>query len=154
MRVPWIVAGPGIAANQRTNAMCHLFDVLPTLGELCGVSAPKTSEGLSFPWTLRDPAQAARADLIFAYRDVQRAVRGDRWKLIRYPKVDKTQLFDLQHDPDETTNLAEKAEHAPKVAELTTLLEKEMRRSGDSDSLHDAKTTPAEWTPPASKRAP
>jgi len=104
--------------------------------------------------TLRDPSQPARADLIFAHEEVQRAVRDDRWKLIRYPKVDKTQLFDLREDPDETTNLADKAEHAPKVADLTALLEKEMRRSGDRASLDDAKTTPAEWTPPAPKRVP
>ncbi|NJN05795.1 MAG: hypothetical protein HC814_04685 [Rhodobacteraceae bacterium] len=35
---------------------------------------------------------------MLAYRDVQRAWRDDRWKLIRYPQVDVTQLFDIKND--------------------------------------------------------
>ena len=34
MRVPLIVAGPGIAVDKRSDAMCYLFDVMPTLGKL------------------------------------------------------------------------------------------------------------------------
>ena len=40
VRVPLIISGPGIPAGKRTDAMCYLFDVLPTLGKLCGV--PRT----------------------------------------------------------------------------------------------------------------
>ncbi len=149
MRVPLIIAGPGIPENQRTEAMCYLFDVLPTLGKLCGVSGPKTSDGIDFSATLTDSAKPARSKLMFAYRNVQRAFTDGRWKLIRYPQVDRTQLFDLQADPFEVTNLADKPEHATKVAELTTALEKEMQQSGDSAALKIANPTPAEWTPPA-----
>ena len=55
--------------------------------------------------------------LYTGYRNCQRAVRDDRWKLIRYPLVDKTQLFDLGADPRELNNLADKPEHAAKLAE-------------------------------------
>ena len=79
---------------------------------------------------------------------MQRAICDDRWKLIRYPQVDRTQLFDLQSDPQEITNLAGKPEHAAKVAELMALLEKEMRQSGDTGVLKVANPKPAEWTPP------
>src|SRR3954468_11403256 len=60
LRVPLIIAGPGIAANQTTEAMCYLYDVMPTLGSLCGVSGPATSEGMDLSPTLRDPAVPAR----------------------------------------------------------------------------------------------
>ncbi len=149
MRVPLIMAGPGIAEGRRTEAMCYLFDVMPTLGRLCAVPGPTTSEGIDFSPVLSDPGKSARTELMFAYRDVQRAVRDDRWKLIRYPKVDRVQLFDLKTDPYEVTNLADKPEHAPKVAELTTLLEKQMTAFGDPAPLRPAKTGPAEWSPPA-----
>ncbi len=49
MRVPLLISGPGIAAGQRTDALCYLFDVLPTLGQLCGVSGPKSSQGIPSP---------------------------------------------------------------------------------------------------------
>ena len=149
VRVPLIIGGPGIAQGKRTDAMCYLFDVMPTLGKMCGVTGPKECEGLDFTATLRDPAKPARGTMVFAYRTVQRAVRDDRWKLIRYPQVDRTQLFDLQNDPHEVTDLAAKPEHAEKVAELTTLLAQELQRSGDAAALKVANPKPAEWTPPA-----
>ena len=151
VRVPLIISGPGIPAGQRTEAMCYLFDVLPTLGKMCGVSGPKTSDGIPFTATLGDPAKPARSNMIFAYKDVQRAVCDARWKLIRYPQVDRTQLFDLQSDPHEATNLADKPEHAAKITELTALLEKEMQSSGDTGTLKVANPKPADWTPPATK---
>ena len=148
MRVPLIIAGPGIAENQRSEAMCYLFDVLPTLGKLSGVTGPKTSDGIDFSASLTDSTKPARSQLMFAYRNVQRAFTDGRWKLIRYPQVDRTQLFDLQADPFEVTNLADKPEHAAKVAELTAALEKEMQQSGDNSALKVATPATAEWSPP------
>jgi arylsulfatase A-like enzyme len=150
--VPLILAGPGIPAGKTTDALCYLFDVLPTLGKLCHVPGPTTSEGVPFLATLRDPVKPARPYLIFAYRDVQRAIRDKRWKLIRYPQVDRMQLFDLKNDPYECTNLAGRAPYAAKVRELTTLLAKEMRREGDTAALQVAHPKPAEWRPPAGQR--
>jgi arylsulfatase A-like enzyme len=149
VRVPLLISGPGIPANSRTGAMCYLFDVLPTLGKMCGVTGPTTSDGIDFSATLRDPEMPARSSMIFAYKNVQRAVCDARWKLIRYPQVDRTQLFDLQSDPHEATNLADQPENAARIAELTTLLEKEMQRSGDTGVLKVANPKPADWTPPS-----
>ena len=150
VRVPLIISGPGIAANQRTDAMCYLFDLLPTLGKLCGVTGPVSSDGIAFQAALGDPSKPARDVMIFAYKDIQRAVCDARWKLIRYPQVDKTQLFDLQTDPQETTNLAERTDMAPKVAELTALLARDMKLSGDSGALSVSHPKPAAWSPPKS----
>jgi len=148
IRVPLLIAGPGIAAGKTTEAMCYLFDVLPTLGKLCGVPPPYTSEGVEFSRTLRDPSRPARRQLIFAYRNVQRALRDDRWKLIRYPVVDKTQLFDLQTDPLEVHNLADEPDQAARVRALTIRLENEMRHDGDTARLRVVNPQPAHWTPP------
>ena len=148
VRVPLIFSGPGIPTNQRTDAMCYLFDVLPTLGKLCGVSAPAQSEGVEFGATLRDAAASARPQLMFAYKNVQRAVLQGNWKLIRYPFANRTQLFDMQLDPHEMDSLAGQPEHAAKLAEMTTLLEKEMKDFGDNAKLTIANSKPADWTPP------
>lgn len=154
VRVPLIIGGPGIPAGKRTEALCYLFDVLPTLGKLCDVPGPETSEGIDFTACLKDPATPSRPHLMFAYRNLQRAIRDDRWKLIRYPLIDKTQLFDLQADPRELTDLAGKPEHAAKVAELTELLKKEMERYGDAAPLQVATPQPADWTPPGKDTKP
>ena len=148
VRVPLIISGPGIPADSRTDAMCYLFDVLPTLAKHCSVGDCKGSDGIDFNPTLADPTKPARSSMIFAYKNVQRAVRDERWKLIRYPQVDRTQLFDLQTDPFEVHNLADLPENAAKVAELTSLLEKEMVVQGDKVTLKVGNPGPADWSPP------
>ncbi len=154
LRVPLIISGPGIPQGQRTNAMCYLFDVLPTLGKLCDVPGPSTSEGIEFTAAVKDPTHAARPQLVFGYKGVQRAIRDDRWKLIRYPHIDKTLLFDLRADPHEVIDLAGKPEHAAQVADLMTRLEKELAAFGDTQPLKVSNPQPAEWTPPVAKARP
>ena len=151
MRVPLVVAGPGIPANQRTDAMCYLFDVLPSLGALSGVTGPKTSEALDLSATLRNPTTPARTSLMFAYQKVQRSLRDERYKLIRYPQVDRTQLFDLVADPAERTDLSARPEHAARVATMTAALAAEMKRLGDPQPLSVASPRPVTWSPPPAR---
>lgn len=153
IRVPLVIAGPGIAQGQKTSAMCYLFDVLPTLGKLCNVPAPATSEGREFSSTLKDPQQPARPEMIFAYRGVQRAIRDERYKLIRYPHIDKTQLFDLQSDPFEKHDLVGEPAHADRVKGMLAKLEEQLRASNDKGSLTVPNPQPAEWTPPKKDKA-
>ena len=149
VRVPLIIAGPGIAEGKTTDALCYLWDVLPTLGALCGVAAPPASEGQDLGAVLRDPAKPARPALVFAYKDVQRAVCDTRWKLIRYPRVDRTQLFDLQTDPQEIHNLAGQPEFAAKEKEMFALLARQQQFYGDTLPLTVPNPQPADWAPPA-----
>ena len=129
--------------------MCYLYDVMPTLGKLCGVANQETSEACDFSATLRDPNHASRSELVFAYRDFQRAIRDDRWKLIRYPQIDKTQLFDLQNDLFEQNDLAAKGECAGKVQELTSRLQRTLKQYGDKCALTVPSPKPSAWSPPS-----
>lgn len=148
MRVPLLISGPGIAEGKRTNAMCYLLDLFPTLGEMCQVKGPSTSEGNSFQKVLSDPGQPGRDHVLLAYRDVQRAVRDDRYKLIRYPKIDRTQLFDLQSDPEEIHDLSGQQELETKKTQLLARLKEAQTEFGDKAALVVANPTPADWSPP------
>jgi arylsulfatase A-like enzyme len=139
-----------LPAGKQTDAMCYLFDLMPTLGKLCNVTGPSTSDGISFDATLKDPAAPARSEIFLAYKEVQRSVRDERWKLIRYPVVDKTQLFDLKTDPYETTNLADKPGQARRVAAMMEMLAEQQAKFGDKDPLKVSNPKPAAWSPPAS----
>ena len=149
MRVPLIVAGPGIAADKRSEAMCYLFDVMPTLGKLCGIVTPQGSNGREFSSVLKDPAQPGRPFLMFGYKTIQKALSDGRWKLIRYPHVDRTQLFDLQSDPFETKDLSADPAQVERIKAMLTKLAAEMKADGDNDPLTAAKILPAEWKAPS-----
>jgi arylsulfatase A-like enzyme len=148
VRVPLIVAGPGIAANRRTEAMCYLFDVFATLGHRAGVAAPVTNDGIDLNPVLKNPSKAARTEMIFAYRKLQRAIRDDRWKLIRYPEIDRTQLFDLKTDPFETRDLIAHPALRSTATRLLTQLERLQKQSGDPGVLNVAEPKPDSWSPP------
>ncbi len=149
MRVPLILRGPGVPRAQPQSAFVYLLDLCPTLIELSGQTIPASIEGQSLVplWTGR--TNSIRGTIFTAYRDCQRALRDDRWKLIRYPLVDRTQLFDLQVDPFETNNLASHPAQAAKLAEMSGMLETAQRHYGDSAPLKVAKPASAEWKPPA-----
>lgn len=148
MRVPLVVAGPGIAADQRSDAMCYLFDVMPTLGKLCGVATPLGSNGREFSSVLKDPTLPGRPFLMFGYKTIHKALNDGRWKLIRYPHVDRTQLFDLQSDPFETKDLSADPAHAERIKAMLDKLGAEMKADGDNDPLTAGKILPAEWKAP------
>jgi len=153
MHVPLVIAGPGIPKGK-SEALAYLMDLFPTFCDFAAAKIPASVEGNSLLPLIQGRTPRVRDVLYTAYRDCQRAVRDDRWKLIRYPLVDKTQLFDLSSDPHELTNLAEKPEHAAKLAEMTALLEREMARYGDTTPLKVANPKPAEWTPPGASVKP
>jgi arylsulfatase A-like enzyme len=151
MHVPCVIAGPGIPAG-RSDALVYLMDLFPTFVELAGAALPAGVESHSLLPILQGKKAGVREVLYTGYRNAQRAVRDARWKLIRYPLVDKTQLFDLRTDTLELSNLADKPEHATKVAEMMTLLANEQKLYGDTAPLIVPNPMPAAWTPPTAEQ--
>ncbi|MCB1056969.1 MAG: sulfatase [Acidobacteria bacterium] len=121
-RVPLIVVAPGVTpAGAVCDRPVSLLDLYPTLLELLGVGAEEPLpghplEGNSLvPW-LRDPKLGGGTPaLSMIRRDF--AVRSERWRYIRYGSGDE-ELYDLDADPEEWTNLADRPELAPIKSEL------------------------------------
>lgn len=147
MHVPLVIAGPGVRPGKSA-ALVYLMDLFPTFADIAGAKLPTGVEGRSLKPLLDGQPVAVRDALYTGYRQCMRAVRTERWKLIRYPLVDRTQLFDLSVDPLELNNLAAQPAHASQVAAMTTLLQREMATYGDLHPLTVTTPQPAEWTPP------
>ncbi len=125
VRVPLILAGPGIPGGQKTDAMVYLLDIYPTLCEMVGADVPESVEGRSFVPAINDTTIGMRQTLYFGYIEMHRAVRDNTHKLIEYVvggKHNMTQLFDLENDPWELNNLAADPDHADKLAEMRKAL--------------------------------
>lgn len=146
MHVPLVFAGPGIRRGE-TGTLTYLMDIFPTVCDLVGAPIPSGVEGLSLAAILRGRADRVRAWLFTAYSRVQRAVTDGRWKLIRYPQIDKTQLFDLDRDPHEQCDLSDDPRYAEQVQFMLDRLAELQRVYGDDLPLHVAEPLSAAWSP-------
>lgn len=109
LRVPLLIAGPGIAPRVAPDLAAHV-DLLPTILDLLGLETPDGLPGISLRGALdaRDPGtralyfEALDANLTRRWAPLTGTVDG-AWKYIDLPIEE---LYDLEADPDETTNLA------------------------------------------------
>lgn len=136
VHVPLIMSGPSIPKGQRRDAFCYLLDVFPTLCDLVGMPIPGSVEGRNLAGII-SRKRKIRDTLFFAYKDIQRSVRDERYKLIEYKVKDKrtTQLFDLQADPWEINNLADNPEYAAQLKRLRKELLRWKNKLGDSSKF-------------------
>jgi arylsulfatase A-like enzyme len=144
VRVPLILHGPGIPAGRRSDALLYAWDLFPTLCDLAGIAAPGDLDARSLGPVLRGERSAHREYIQALYRDYQRMVKNDRWKLIEYAVGDQrhTQLFDVKHDPWEQHNLASAPEAAAELSNLRTRLQEWQLAVGDA-------TPPGRFSGPA-----
>ena len=140
--VPLMIVGPGVPAGRTDRGFTYLHDLYPTVLDLARVPIPEGVDGASLRPGLDGREETRRDSLFTVYMKTQRAVRDDRWKLIAYPSLGYLQLFDLQADPHEITNLAERPEHAAEIARLRGLMQTWQARVGDDVAI------PATSTPP------
>ncbi len=124
IRVPLVFSGPGIPRGVQRSAYAYLLDIFPTLCDLTGIDPPGSVEGTSLKSAITDPAARPRNTLFGAYRQWQRMVKDDRYKLIEYVVDGRrtTQLFDLAQDPQECHNLAGDPAHADRLLDLRSRL--------------------------------
>lgn len=137
INVPLLFKGPGIPKGKTINSFAYLFDIYPTLCELTQTNIPQTVEGQSLKPVLMGNAQQVRNGMFFAYKNFQRAVRNDRYKLIKYNVNNEvvTQLFDLENDPFETTNLADQPQFRDQLKMMTDLMRAQMTLNNDEADL-------------------
>ncbi|HID75162.1 MAG TPA: DUF4976 domain-containing protein [Planctomycetaceae bacterium] len=134
MRCPLVFAGPGIPHGQ-SSALSYLLDVFPTVCALTGIEPPPEVEGKNLRPIWEGRTDAVRDSVFLAFANVMRAVRRGPWKLIRYPHINHTQLFNLDRDPYEMHNLAEDPQYAEQVEAMTGLLLRRQRELDDQQPL-------------------
>ncbi len=141
VHVPLLVSWPKqIAPGSGSDHICAFWDWLPTFAELGGASLPTDAQidGISMVPLLTGKAdqQQKHQYLYWEFTEgkPRKAVRAGKWKAIRTYAPDgktlvKSELFDLEADLGETTNLAEK--YPEKTQELERMMD---AAHGDSES--------------------
>ena len=123
--VPLLLRAPGVTPpGTQCATPVSLVDLLPSLGELCGVPVPKL-DGYSFAPQLRNP-RAGRAQPVFSEFDLRtpRAKYMIRHGDLKYTfrTNDLAELYDLKQDPAEMDNLALNPQHRAAAEKLKSEL--------------------------------
>ncbi len=127
IRTPIFFSLPGKIKPRRAEGMASSLDLFTTIAPLCGFEPPGELPGIDLTKTQRDEVAGAAYSIHNMVPDAPFEtlqytwLRQGPWKFLsRHPGIDTTryltvhdwdrvptQLFNLDQDPDETTNLAE-----------------------------------------------
>jgi arylsulfatase A-like enzyme len=153
-KVPLIIKGPGVPQDQELDAFAYIHDLYPTLAALAGIPEPNDVDGISLVPVIQGERDSVRDALFTSYKHTVRAVRNKKYKLIRYPERDYTQLFDLENDPLEIHNLAELPEHQNKKEEMFQLMRQWQQSFQDKIKLTADVLKPMAYDPDTLVRKP
>ncbi|MEM1107968.1 MAG: sulfatase-like hydrolase/transferase [Planctomycetota bacterium] len=152
IRVPTMLYGGPFTGGGRIDSLISLVDLPATLLDAAGIAPPPTFEGRSLLPLVRRDAEALAAWPDDMYVQISercwgRAVRSRRWKYIlrdfsrdelghqdyngTHDSLTETELYDLQHDPHELTNLVALDSHARVREVMRTRLRRRM------ETLHE-----------------
>jgi choline-sulfatase len=136
MRVPFVICGPGVEGNRQIGRHIYLQDIMPTALQLAGAEVPQHVEYASLLPLLNAEASEPDSNISYgAYVDVQRMITVDDWKLILYPKIGRSLLYNLHQDPLEIQDLSEQEDALATKRRLFEVLLQEQLRTGDSLDL-------------------
>jgi arylsulfatase A-like enzyme len=146
-RVPLIISPPGMGRASVSNRLVNTgIDLLPTLCDYAGIDVASTLPGI----TLRQGTVTAggpdpRKYIVVENKMIQgspvegqkpepagRMVRSDRFMYCAYDLgTSRESLIDLEHDPGETANLAEKKEYRKELDQHRAYLAEWCRANND-----------------------
>ena len=139
IRVPWIVRWPGVTEpGTVSDTPIISMDCYPTILEAAGLepAADAVIDGKSLLPLLKESGKFQRESLFFHYPNyafhkrnrLASAIRSGKYKLIRRYDDDSLELYDLEKDIGEKTNLANQLPEVTK--KLAGKLEEWLRDTG------------------------
>jgi arylsulfatase A len=120
IRVPAMARWPGmIEAGATSDLPWGFWDVFPTLLDFAGIDIPPHVDGVSIAPTLLGEGKQKQREFLywelptylaetgrFRYEKPEQAARWGKWKLVRPGSEAELELYNLDTDPAEATNVA------------------------------------------------
>lgn len=142
IRVPTVLAGPGLRGGGEVQQLVSLIDLPPTLLDAAGLEVPAQMQGRSILPLLRGERGDWPEEVFVQISEAQtgRAVRTKRWKYgVDAPgetgpsaaRYEEQYLYDLQSDPHELANLIGSEAHRPVAEAMRGRLLRRMAVAGE-----------------------
>ncbi|HAF59081.1 MAG TPA: acetylglucosamine-6-sulfatase [Opitutae bacterium] len=152
LRIPLVVRYPSLIEGGRViNAQTLTLDFASSILEICKASPLPYTQGKSWKKLVSSGDSNWRNSWYYEYNYEKqfpytpnvRALRTDRWKYIRYPHGDgspdrhMSELYDLQNDPQETSNLIAQQGNENLISRLNRELDRLIAQAnqGKTDSM-------------------
>jgi choline-sulfatase len=134
-RVPLIIKVPG-----KKPAVCHSFteliDLYPTVAELAGLPTSEHLQGKSLVETFDNPNHKVR-EMAFSVSQGGKTflLRNEQWAYIQYDEDAGSgiELFDMEKDPKQFTNLAMDPNYASIVQDFKDKLKQKLKEVRNND---------------------
>ncbi len=127
-RLPLIISMPG-KPPAVCDSLVELLDLYPTVSRICGLKVPNNIQGKDISRMLDDPKIKVRDAILCSGKG--RLYREQRWALLDYGK--SGELYDMEKDPKQYTNLYSKPEYAETLAELKQKLKARLLEVSKND---------------------
>ena len=150
-RVPFILAGNGISRSGSSETLMNLgTDIIPTLCDFAGISIPEELPGKSIRGALVDSNPIPEREFIVVENQMVqgapvdgislepqgRMVRSRQFKYCIYSEGEQSEsLVDMENDPLEMVNLAQKSEYKKILKEHRSFLLQHAKQHQDKAAL-------------------
>ncbi len=154
-RVPFVVVDPGVTTGGTVvSTTVSTLDILPTVLDIAGVAPSPDAEGTSLLPLLEDPSDTSFSEPAFTFMYGSWSIRTDDYRYIHYEDGSE-ELYAVQTDPHDFTNLASDPDYASIKAGLLQLGVTDLAQKGwlqgtdpnatemDGTSGNDTMTSPS-----------
>lgn len=114
LHIPLVIADPDSSPGEVSGAVSNV-DVMPTLLGLCGLETPEPVQGVRLPAAGGSPERGWVFEAGFSKftSDCHHfTLYTDKWRLTVFPYLEDGELYDLENDPYELTNLYNDTEYS------------------------------------------
>ena len=118
MRIPLIFAGPGVPNGVVTDDLVEILDVMPTLLDMNDIPLPKGNQGISLQPVMQG---GSGRDAIYMEGQRNKILRSKKATYAIYDNGEEI-LFDLESDPHQLRNIAQRPEGAKLLSEMRKAL--------------------------------